>query len=778
MKKSVNNPFLPFLVIVICTLLFACGGGGGGGAGDSGDDIFNLQITYNLNDAHSGTVPPVKSYREGNQATISVPVPWDAVKNGYYFYCWNTKPDGTGLDIETDNRLYIEKDKLIKNIRNTYDSDYVICNLKKSSTNKVTLYGKWKANPSFTVRFNSYDGDTPANPAEIAVVSPAYSVGALPDPPTKAGYYLAGWGDKQYTYAEFLADIPNGPTDYPRWDEVIKSDYISQDDLINTQKRGYFVELTADTYLPIVRMGSWFNAPETTNYRDVIDVFAVWAESHTYVVTFDNQGATVNCSPLTKEVTTPAKNVDALPSNPSRDGYLFAGWFTQPNGQGSQFTTSTLVGDDITVYANWEEIHTYTVTFDNQGATVNCSPLTKEVTTPATMVDALPSNPSKDGYVFGGWYTQPNGQGSKFTVTTPVAADITVYAYWNEIFTVTFDNQGATVNCSPTSKDVVPPATKLSSLPTNPSKTGYIFDGWYTLPGGAGSPFTTNTVVENDMTVYAYFRPYSYLVTFDNQGATVNCSPTTKTVASPNTTVGSLPTDPSKNGFFFRGWYTQPEGAGSQFLASTTVTGPITVYAKWQTYLLHDAEGSKITVTGLRPEAYGLTSIHIPSTINGYTVTKIEESAFTDRTLLTDVSISNTVSSIGMGAFFNCSNLVNINIPTSMSYIEQSTFEGCGKLVSITIPNNITEIRRRAFAGSGLTSITVPSSITSIGLQAFANCTGLTTVTMSSTVPPNVGSEIFKDCSSLTQIRVPSSAVSTYKGKDGWDEYEAIIVGY
>jgi uncharacterized repeat protein (TIGR02543 family) len=44
----------------------------------------------------------------------------------------------------------------------------------------------------------------------------------------------------------------------------------------------------------------------------------------------------------------------AMPSDPTRyDGYSFGGWYTQPTGNGSQFTADTTVNGDITVYAKW-----------------------------------------------------------------------------------------------------------------------------------------------------------------------------------------------------------------------------------------------------------------------------------------------------------------------------------------------------------------------------------------------------------------------------------------
>ncbi len=80
---------------------------------------------------------------------------------------------------------------------------------------------------------------------------------------------------------------------------------------------------------------------------------------------------------------------------------------------------------------------------------------------------------------------------------------------------------------------------------------------------------------------YASSTTATYTVTFDSQGATTAATPSTKTVTSPATTVGSLPTAPIKTGYVFGGWYTATGGGGTIFTASTTVTASLTVYAKW-----------------------------------------------------------------------------------------------------------------------------------------------------------------------------------------------------
>jgi uncharacterized repeat protein (TIGR02543 family) len=67
-----------------------------------------------------------------------------------------------------------------------------------------------------------------------------------------------------------------------------------------------------------------------------------------------------------------------------------------------------------------------TVTFDADGG----APATSSAPTFNGGTVSLPANPVKSGYTFGGWYTAKNGGGTAFTGTTPVTADLTVYARW------------------------------------------------------------------------------------------------------------------------------------------------------------------------------------------------------------------------------------------------------------------------------------------------------------------------------------------------------------
>ena len=89
-----------------------------------------------------------------------------------------------------------------------------------------------------------------------------------------------------------------------------------------------------------------------------------------------------------------------------------------------------------------------------------------------------------------------------------------------------------------------------------------------------------------------------------------------------------------------------------------------------------------------------------------------------------------------------------------------SSFKGCSGLTSITIPSSVTSLGASCFEDcSGLTSITIPSSVTSLGMSCFQYCCGLTSITIPSSVT-SLGESCFKGCRGLTSITIPSSVTS------------------
>ena len=89
-----------------------------------------------------------------------------------------------------------------------------------------------------------------------------------------------------------------------------------------------------------------------------------------------------------------------------------------------------------------------------------------------------------------------------------------------------------------------------------------------------------------------------------------------------------------------------------------------------------------------------------------------------------------------------------------------SCFWDCSGLTSITIPSSVTSLGESCFSGcDGLTSITIPSSVTSLGEACFSGCSGLTSITIPSSVT-SLGRSCFDGCSGLTSITIPSSVTS------------------
>ena len=134
--------------------------------------------------------------------------------------------------------------------------------------------------------------------------------------------------------------------------------------------------------------------------------------------------------------------VGTLPPPPTREGFVFAGWFNTPAATGgAQLTaTSTVPNTDTTYWARWHVV----LTFNGNGGT----PATQTLTRPPGSVinwnslpPATPPGPIRPGYVFAGWYTTPSGtDGTRLTGMTIVPNTPTTYwARW-KILTIYYEN--------------------------------------------------------------------------------------------------------------------------------------------------------------------------------------------------------------------------------------------------------------------------------------------------------------------------------------------------
>jgi len=184
---------------------------------------------------------------------------------------------------------------------------------------------------------------------------------------------------------------------------------------------------------------------------------------------------------------------------PSRAGYTFIGWFTEPTG-GSQVLSSTRVPnvDSVTYWARWRSGNAVELIFHGNGGAPSETTLTQQTGSDI----ALPPQPERHGYDFSGWFTTSAATGGQqVTAQTPVPSNSTTYwARWvsRNAVTITFNhNDGNPPN---TSTLVRAPGSVFGTLST-PRRHGHIFVGWFTHQTG-GTQITANSVVPGANTTY------------------------------------------------------------------------------------------------------------------------------------------------------------------------------------------------------------------------------------------------------------------------------------
>jgi len=118
-------------------------------------------------------------------------------------------------------------------------------------------------------------------------------------------------------------------------------------------------------------------------------------------------------------------------------GYTFAGWNTQADGSGTdqaEGSTFTIGASNVTLYAKWTFnigiiISYYTVTFDSQGG----SALSSQMVEYGEKVTE-PTDPTKEGYTFGGWYKESGCTNAWNFANDTVTANVTLYAKWTPLY--------------------------------------------------------------------------------------------------------------------------------------------------------------------------------------------------------------------------------------------------------------------------------------------------------------------------------------------------------
>ena len=200
-----------------------------------------------------------------------------------------------------------------------------------------------------------------------------------------------------------------------------------------------------------------------------VTLYAQWS-ADTLDVVYDSQGGSnVTDGDAT---TTTGGSIATLPTDPTRTGYTFTGWFTAASG-GSEITAGAAHGQtgDFTLYAQWQ-INTVALAYDTQGGTGQPDAHVGDAGSTVTVSSIVPT---RAGYTFAGWNSQIDGSGSPCLAgdeyTLPMEGSASLFAQWQVTPTTTTTT---TTVAPPPGVVPTPPAASPPAAPTpgTPTFTG------------------------------------------------------------------------------------------------------------------------------------------------------------------------------------------------------------------------------------------------------------------------------------------------------------------
>lgn len=473
-----------------------------------------------------------------------------------------------------------------------------------------------------------------------------------------------------------------------------------------------------------------------------------------YKITFDsNEGAPVE--PMYKHAGDPL----TLPTI-TRNGFNFNGWYRSPSN-GAKYTATTFnETDDITLYAYWS-LPKVTIVYEYGSG--KGDDRTGEASYGEDFVWEVPtSDDATLGFV--GWYSRPNGSGTRYTDTQGkslapwrTATGATVYAHFVEVLSFRLGG-----------------------------------DGTYGVSKAGG--------IDLVETVYI---PQTYKgrdVTAVDDDAFNGCA-NLKSIYIPNT-IKTIATVSAFTGCSELQDVVVYEVAGNRMIAYRSDNGSL-VYNNSVTrqvelvYIPATKAGDYVVPDGVTTislntfnSASRFTSVTVPAS-----VTTVAANAFNACPELTAVTFAAPAAGVAAqdliledGAFKSCGKLTTVNFPSRLKNFSAAALNGCnaldtvtvaaggdyaaadgmllagtvlvycpvGKSGKLTIPAAVREIGENAFAGcNAITEVEFGSNVTVIHANAFAACKGLETITFTantSSRETEIGAYAFSGCTNLATV--------------------------
>lgn len=540
--------------------------------------LIDYEITY---EANGGNYIDSKHYHI-ETPTFVLPTP---VRTGYAFAGWYKNSDFTGD---------------------------VITTVETGSYGSIELFAKWDL-ITYEIVFNVNGG------ADVSTITYTIeSEGFTLPTPTKTGYEFIGWykdDDFLTPTVDYVYQGSHGSMElYAKWVCVDYTITYESNEGSYISDKIYTIETETFTLPTPTRTGysfvGWY-ANEMFDGSVIADVekgsignrtlYAKWTPND-YTVTFNTNGG--------DDVADIVYNIETasffLPT-PVKTGYLFIGWYNDASFLGS-VVDAVWQGThtDMELHAKWTTVN-YEITFESNNGTY-ISPITYHIESESV---TLP-NPVRNGYEFIGWYDNDEFNGNRIVVVSAGSiGNRKYYAMWSDAidYSITFVPNGG----SEVAQMYYNVETDTFELPT-PTKTGYVFAGWYKNNTFTGSAVSTvyNGTHEN-MKLYAKWALQNYTVHHDTNGGDY--------IIDGNYNIESgyqLPT-PIRTGYQFLAWYDNRSFTGEPVTEiKVGEIGDKTFHAAWEknnyTVVYYPNDG-----VGTTPDSKHTYDVGQKLTKNGFT---------------------------------------------------------------------------------------------------------------------------------------------------------------
>ena len=448
-----------------------------------------FRVTFNSNGGSSVTEQIVE---QGKTADM----PIKPTKTGYTFDGWYT-----------DNGTF----------NNEYDFNTPV-------TANTTLYAKWNIN-KYTVKFESNGGTS------VADIEVDYNLMVAEPTTTWEGHNFLGWYTKDGTKFDFSTKITDDIVLHAKWEDIYyivtfnfnngsaaDTKRVKYGDTVTEPENPTFGGKEFDGWYSDVTLNNRYNF--STPVKGNITLYAKWNDvvvPTKYTVNFYYNYIGAPEPFETVDNVTEGTEIGAPSSDPIRDYYDFDGWYANSECTNPVSFPYTVNGNTI-IYAKWL-VHDYSITYDLDGGVFNEEePRTYNVE--STFPISL-TTPSKDGYRFTGWVDEDGNAVTEIAKADIAKGDRVFKATWEvktaAYATLLFDyNDGVTTTKPQFEIEKGKSFADMSGLtwPVNPTRDNYDFIGWNTEPDGSGETFTKDTVVSDDITVYAKWEIKKFTVEF------------------------------------------------------------------------------------------------------------------------------------------------------------------------------------------------------------------------------------------------------------------------